>query len=149
MKKLLTIIAAIALAVVFAPASSATDTYSHDASALPPAANVVLKKNFKSEVSLVKIDKTLGRVDEYEVILRDGTEVTFDAAGNWKEIETSIKSKVPDSMVPQAIRDYVKAHQNKARIVGIEKDRRGYEVTLANGVEMKFDTAGRFVKYDH
>ncbi len=122
--------------------------YTHDSSVLPPAATVMLKKNFKSEVSLVKTEKTLGRVSEYEVILRDGTEITFDAAGNWKEIETSYKSKVPDGIVLQTIRDYIKAHQNKSAVVGIERDRKGYDVTLANGVEMEFDLNGNFVRYD-
>lgn len=126
----------------------AKKTYCHDGSCLPTAATVVLKKNFKSQVSLVKVDKDFGRVSEYEVVLRDGTEVTFDKAGNWKEIETSNRSKVPDAMIPAPILQYVKEHQNKAKIVGIEKDRMGYEVTLNNGVEMKFDRAARFLKYD-
>ena len=149
MKKTLSLLCAILMALTLSFSAQARDKYSHDASSLPPAATVVLDKYFKAEVSLVKIDKSFGRVSEYEVILRDGTEVTFDGSGNWKEIETSVNSKVPDKIVPQAIRTYVKSHQNKSVIIGIEKDRRGYDVTLANGVEIEFDSAGNFLRYDH
>ena len=140
MKKTLSLLCAILMALTLSFSAQARDKYSHDASSLPPAATVFLDKYFKAEVSLVKIDKSFGRVSEYEVILRDGTEVTFDGSGNWKEIETSVNSKVPD---------YVKSHQNKSVIIGIEKDRRGYDVTLANGVEIEFDSAGNFLRYDH
>lgn len=149
MKKTLSLFCAIFMALALSFSAQARDKYSHDASSLPPAATVFLDKYFKAEVSLVKIDKSFGRVSEYEVILRDGTEVTFDGSGNWKEIETSVKSKVPDKIVPQAIITYVKSHQNKSVIIGIEKDRRGYDVTLANGVEIEFDSAGNFLRYDH
>lgn len=127
---------------------SARDEYRHDDSALPSAAQIVLQKNFKSKVSLVKIEKTLGRIDEYEVILQDGTEVSFDRSGNWKEVNTSIKNKVPDSMVPTEILKTIKQHQGNVKVVGIEKERGGYDVELSNGVEMKFDTQGRFLRYD-
>ncbi len=51
---------------------SAKDTYAHDASVLPEAARYVIGKNFKSKVSVVKIDKDFGRVSEYDVTLSVG-----------------------------------------------------------------------------
>ncbi len=149
MKKFLTTVLTAILIALTSVSVQARDKYTHDASVLPPAATVMLNKNFKAKVSLVKTEHKFGKVSEYEVILNNGTEVTFDASGNWKEIETSNTSKVPDSMVPEAIKAYVKSHQNKSKIVGIEKDRKGYEVTLSNGVEMEFDLSGRFIRYDH
>lgn len=145
MKKIAALIIMCAVAIL---PMAAKDSYCHDSSCLPTAATVLLDKNFKSDVSLVKIERSFGRVSEYEVILRDGTEVKFDKSGNWKEVETSVKSKVPDSMVPAAILQYIKSHQNKSKVVGIERERSGYDVTLANGVEMKFDSQGRFLRYD-
>ena len=127
---------------------AAKDTYSHDDSVLPQAAKTVLANNFKSKVSLVKIDKEFGRVSDYEVILKDGTEVSFDSNGNWENIEVNIGKSVPSSMVPKSISDYVKTAQKGQRIVGIEKERNGYEVELSNGVEMKFNKQGEFVKYE-
>ena len=124
------------------------DTYGHDAAMLPVAAQTTLKANFKAGVSLVKVDKDFGRVSEYEVILTDGTEVTFDRAGNVKEVETAAANAVPSALVPQNIRSYVKNTHSGTRIVGYEVKRSGYEVTLSNGLELKFNKQGNFVKYD-
>lgn len=141
-------ISALLIAFVATGIATARDTYAHDASVLPTAAQTVLAQNFKAKVSVVKIEKDFGRVSEYEVILMDGTEVSFDAKGNWDNIEVNRDKKVPDSMVPAAIRDYVSKHQKGTRIIGIDKERRGYDIELSNGVEMKFDKAGNFLRYD-
>ena len=68
-------------------AAAARDTYSHDVSVLPQAAQTILAKHFKAKVSFVKIDKDFGRVSEYEVILTNGAEISFDRDGNWKNVE--------------------------------------------------------------
>lgn len=139
---------ALVAVVVAGCVAFAASRYAHDASVLPAAAQNVISKNFKATVSVVKIDKKFNKVDEYEVVLTDGTEITFDAKGNWKEIETSVRSSVPKNMIPAGIAEYVKSNHKGQNIVGIEKGRRGYEVTLADGIEMKFDTNARFLRYD-
>lgn len=126
----------------------AKDSYAHDASVLPQAARTVIDNNFKSKVSVVKIDKDFGRVSEYEVILTDGTEISFDRNGNWDNVEVNDAKSVPASMVPKAIRDYVSSQHSGQRIVGIDKERHGYDIELSNGVDMKFDKEGRFQRYD-
>lgn len=146
MKKRLLIMLIAALSVV--SASMANDKYGRDASVLPAAAQTVLSRNFKAAVSLVKIDKEFGRVSEYEVILSDGTEITFDSKGNWESVEVSRKGSVPAAFVPEAIAAYVKKNEKGQRIVGIEKKRGGYEVELANGLDLKFDSNGKFLRYD-
>lgn len=144
MKKLLFILAA--LIGVFSV--SARDTYSHDIKDLPVAAQTIIKNNFKADVSHIKIEKEWGSVSEYDVVLTDGSEITFDSKGNWKDIEVGRNQSVPAKLVPDAIANYVKQNQKKANITGIEKKRSGYEVELSNGVEMKFDLAGKFLRYD-
>ncbi|MCM1152184.1 MAG: PepSY-like domain-containing protein [Muribaculum sp.] len=144
MKKILLLFAL----VIASLSACAGDKYSHDASVLPTAAKTVLQKNFKARVNLVKIDKELGRVSEYEVILTDGSEITFDRNGNWKEVEVGRNKSVPSGFVLQPIQNYVKTNQKGARIVGIDKNRNGYEVELSNGVDIKFDNSGNFVRYD-
>ena len=144
MKKFLTLL----LLAVSVLSVSARDTYSRDVNVLPASARTVLNNNFKSKVSFIKIDKTLGSIDEYEVVLQDGSEITFDKNGNWKDIEVRAKASVPSSMVPAGITNFVKKNQKNSNIIGIEKDRGGYTVDLANGVEIKFDKNGNFVRYD-
>lgn len=140
----------IALVAVLGISSAAVarDTYARDASVLPKAAQVALSKNFKAGVNLVKIDKTLGRVSEYEVVLTDGTEITFDRNGNWESVEIGSRGNIPAAFVPAPISQYVKKTQKGAKIVGIDRESSGYEVELSNGIEMKFDKNGRFLRYD-
>lgn len=145
MKKLLLIFAMI---IGIATATQAKDEYVHDSSVLPKAAISTIDNNFKAKVSLVKIEKDWGRITEYEVILTDGTEISFDRQGNWDNIEVNRDKAVPNSLVPQAIRDNVARMQPGQKIIGIDKERRGYDIELTNGIEMKFDTAGNFLRYD-
>ncbi len=144
MKKLL-IIFAVLIGVFTA---SARDNYSHHAADLPNSAQVVLKNNFKADVSHIKIEKNFGKIKEYDVVLTDGTEITFDSHGNWKDIEVRQNASVPASLVPKAIADYVKQNQKNAKITGIEKEKSGYEVELSNGIEIKFNTAGQFLRFE-
>lgn len=127
--------------------SMASDKYSHDSSILPKGAQTTLSKNFKSKVSLIKIDKDFGRISEYEVIMNDGSEITFDKDGNWKEIEVGISKSVPTAFVPSGVASYIKSNQKGQKIVGIEKTKGGYEVELSGGLEMKFDKDGKFIRY--
>ena len=145
MKKfLVAIVAIIAIAIT----ANAGETFSRDASVLPKAAQTILADNFKAKVSMIKIDKDFGRVSEYEVILTDGSEVTFDHNGNWKEVEVSLKNSVPSFFVPKSVSEYIKKTHSGQKIVGIEKNRSGYEVELTNGIDLKFNNQGLFLKYD-
>ena len=137
-----------ALVIATAFGASAKDTYSHDPSTLPQSARTTIKNNFTSEISLIKIDNEFGRVSDYEVILTDGTEIKFDRNGNWEDVECSLNDTVPSSFIPSQVAAFVKKNQPDTHIVGIEKERSGYEVQLSNGVEMKFDRQGQFQKYD-
>ena len=128
--------------------ASAKDTYAHDDSVLPQAARTTIANNFKAKVSVVKIDKDFGRISEYEVILTDGTEISFDLNGNWENVETNKSKAVPSGFIPKAISDYVAKNQPGTRIVGIDKERNGYEIELSNGVDIKFNKDGQFIKYD-
>lgn len=136
------------LLVGITAAASAKDTYAHDASVLPEAARTTIANNFKSKVSIVKIDKDFGRISEYEVTLTDGTEISFDSNGNWENVETNNAKAVPAGFIPKAISDYVAKNQPDTRIVGIDKERNGYEVELSNGVDIKFNKDGQFIRYD-
>ncbi|MDE5607749.1 MAG: PepSY-like domain-containing protein [Muribaculaceae bacterium] len=141
------IIAAIAVLGISA-AASARDGYTRDISILPTAARTVIADNFKAKVSVIKVDKSFGRVSEYEVILTDGTEISFDKAGNWENIEVRADGAVPAKFVPAAITKYIKDNQRGQKIVSIEREKNGYDIELTNGIEMKFSKDGTFLRYD-
>lgn len=140
----------LAFALIFGLSISAQarSQYEHNDASLPEAAKLMIKKHFNSKVSLVKTEKRLGSVHEYEVILTDGTEIEFDSKGNWDKVETSASKSVPASLVPAAISQYVKDNYKKFKIVSLDKERHGYSVELSNGVDMEFDHNGKFLRFD-
>lgn len=144
MKKLL-LLATIALGLATA---ACTEKYSHDAGNLPEQAKQTISQNFQSAVSLVKEDNE-GLSKEFEVILADGCEITFNGKGDWKNIETPNTMSVPANLIPKPIKDYVLKNHKGASIVGLEKEHNGYNVELSNGVEMDFNEQGIFMKYDN
>ena len=97
-----------------------------------PFEKIRLDGNFTSEVT---------------VVLKDGTEIEFDADGSWESVDCGA-SAVPASVVPKAIATYVKNNYRGAKIVEIEVDRKGYDVKLSTGLELKFDRAGKFLRID-
>ena len=146
MKKLF---ASLALATIIAGSAAARDNISRDPAVLPQPAQTTIDNKFKAKISLIKIDKTLGHINEYEVILNDGTEITFDSKGNWKEIEAARGSEVPKAFVPEATRNYVKANHKGTKIISIERKRGDkYEVELSDGTDFVTNADGTFNKYD-
>ncbi|MCM1504141.1 MAG: PepSY-like domain-containing protein [Muribaculum sp.] len=145
MKKILVL-----MALVFSMSlgAMAKDTYSHDPSILPQPALTTVKNNFKSDISVIKIDKDFGRISDYEVILTDGTEIKFDRNGNWEDVECANNKSIPSAFVPEMAATFIKKNQPGVKVVGIEKSRGGYEIQLSNGIEMKFDKRGQFQRYD-
>lgn len=115
---------------------------------LPRAAQLYIEKNFgKNKVHHAKVDAKLLGSKEYDVILKDGTELEFDSNGALTEIDCGVK-EVPSKIVPAAIADYVKRYFPGQKIHSMEIKSSGYEVDLGNGVEIKFDNAGNFKRVD-
>ena len=144
--KLHSLIAAMALAVGLGACASESTT--HDASVLPANARDLISSNFTSAISLVEIEKGMGSIKEYEVTLTDGSEITFTGSGEWKSVDTPSNRPVPSGLVPTAIGQYVAEKHAGAYIVGLEKNKKGYEIELSNDIEMQFDPAGNFMSYD-
>lgn len=114
---------------------------------LPEAAQTFIKTHFaSSQLLYAKVDDDLFNND-YKVVFSDGVSVEFAANGEWKEVETK-RGEVPAAIVPQMIRDQVASQFPAARIESIDRDRRGYEVGLSNGLELKFDRQYNLVEID-
>lgn len=139
---------ALLMVAICAISAQARDEISRDVTILPKAAQSFLKSNFKAPVSFIKIDKTLGHVNDYEVVLTDGVEIDFDNDGSWDKIETPADLSVPTSIIPKVITAYVAKNFPGQNIVSIEKERRTYEVELRNGVDLIFDRSGNFKRID-
>lgn len=110
---------------------------------LPAQAQTLLKQHFADKVPLiVTVDW-----DDYKVIYQSGERVEFDKKGNWKELDCKV-SAVPTALIPEPIKVSVKTTFPGAVIIKLDRDRRGYDVKLNNGMELEFNKNFQVVDID-
>ena len=142
MRKILFLMAMLVCSLQFAMAG---DVVTRDVNKLPVAAREMIGKHFsQTKVAYIKIEKDLFQTTSYDVKLADGIELEFNSKGEWLEICLLYTS--PSTFIPQAISKYMKANYNGHKTVKIERNRKGYELTLENGLEVDFDQFGGFLK---
>lgn len=83
---------------------------------------------------------------EYDVMLDDGTHIEFAADGRWLEIES--REALPRGIVPPSIVTYIAKHYPLLTIHRIERSRREWEVSLSNGVEIRFNRRFSVISID-
>lgn len=133
------------MAFVFAGAARA-DKYTLDRSNLPQEAQEMLDKYFpKAKVGMIKVDRHLLKKTDYDVKLVNGTKIEFSNKGKWTSVDCKTR-EVPEGLVMKPIRNYVNKNFADQKIVKIKKKSSGYEVTLSDGVELKFNLLGSFTK---
>lgn len=114
---------------------------------LPLDAQRLIENHFqKADVSFVIMDKEAIFV-EYEVRLTDGTKLEFEKNGEFKKIDCGSKA-VPEALVPEAVRSYVKTSFPNTLITEWGKDDRRWKAELSNGVDLLFDKKYQFVGID-
>ena len=114
---------------------------------LPKAAQLFLAKHFAGRaVSFAKEDRDFSGTT-YDVRLADGTEVEFTSAGEWKEVDGK-HTALPLIFIPAQIVKTIQSQHAGDAIVHIERKRRGYQVELASGLEVLFNTRFQLVGYD-
>lgn len=115
---------------------------------LPQTARNFISNHYANEkVALTKSEKEGLSSIEYKVILANGIEVEFDNKGNWTEVDAKNFS-VPQDIIPANIKSYVQKSFPENNIVQINKSKKGYEIELTNGIEVKFNKQGEFIKID-
>ena len=77
--------------------------------------------------------------------------ITFFKNGEWKEVDAesaSVTFEMPEGLIPIQLRQYVEANYMGIRINSIEKEGRFTDVSLANGLDLRFDSNYRLVNID-
>lgn len=144
MKKIFALLVALVFSV---GAIYARDKVTSDVNVLPQPARTLLAKHFpKVAVNHIKIDSDVFSKD-YDVVLQNGTEVSFDKDGNLKEVDAGVNT-VPDGLILKPISQYVKSNFKGRKIVSLDIDRNSYDIELSDGLELKFDRAGNFLRID-
>ena len=112
-------------------------------SQLPATAQTMLKQHFADKVPLVVTMDW----DDYTIMYETGEKIEFDKQGNWKEIDCR-SSHVPAVLVPEQIKANVKASFPGTTILKIDRNLRGYEVKLNNGLEIEFNRSFQVIDID-
>ena len=117
------------------------------ANELPANIQKFIKSHFPSvEVSYAKQDDDWLE-KHYTVVLTNGDKLEFTNKGEWLEIDCE-HNRVPEALIPAAIREHVAQTQYGHHVIEFKKERRHYEVRLNNKVEMEFSFDGRFLRFD-
>ena len=116
---------------------------------LPSKAQETLSAHFNVD-EIISIEKETDDWEiTYEVELRKDISITFDADGQWIEIDCNRTNPVPASLVPEKIMAYVADNYSGNDVTKIELTDRGYyEVELSNGLELIFDRDFNFIRID-
>lgn len=143
MKRLFTFMAVLTLFVTTACADEKKEIIT--VNQLPQSSQTFLNTNFAGITAVSVIKETDWPDVDYEVILANGAEVDFNKDGVWKNVDCKkasvdgIQVSVPDSIIPAQIKEKVAVSFPTATIVEIDVERKGYEVKLNIGTELKFD----------
>lgn len=110
---------------------------------LPAAAQTLLKQHFANKVPLIVTMDW----DDYTIVYESGEKVEFDKQGNWKEFDCKT-SQVPSALIPEQIKAHVRATFPGTAIIDLDRNRRGYEIKLNNGLDIEYTRDFRVVDID-
>lgn len=156
-KKIIAIALFVALGLSFTACSSddsnAVNTEQITLEQLPSQTQAFIARTFPNAavIRASKINKPNYYGSYYSLVLDNNVEIDFDQAGNWTEIETKNNTAIPADFLAQEvplIQAYVAEHYNGNFIIEIDRDHRGYEVTLNNELELIFNADQLFVGID-
>ena len=105
---------------------------------LPVKAQQFIDTHFSTiKISYIKEDRDFFDRN-YEMLFADGSKIEFGRNGDWIDVDCRYTS-VPQAIVPDAIKAYVKKNFPDVQIVEIERKRGNHEVKLSNKLELVFD----------
>ena len=114
-------------------------------SKLPEAAQDLISRYFPG----IKVKYAEKEIDDgirtYNVKLADGTEIEFNEAGEWTEIDCDFAT-IPDGVLPEKISGYIAANYPLTKAYKAEKKFGGYEITVTGGYKLFFNNNGDFIR---
>ena len=112
-----------------------------------PAITQFVTQNFpNATIQMVMPDE-----DDIDIVLNDYTKIEFRLNNEWKKVDcehSTTFTAVPATIVPEQITAYVTANFPNAIIKKLEKQFRGWEIELNNGLELKFNSNFRVMEID-
>lgn len=121
-----------------------------DFNSLPEDSQVFIRTYFLTNFYTIEKIERYNPADSngavYKVKYTNGTEIDFNAGGEWIEVEGGGNEAIPDGFILQSIRDYVSQTYPTAKFHEIKKHTNGtFEVELTNDVELLFNSNGNLL----
>ncbi len=116
------------------------------ADGLPKEAQQYITQHFPGHEILQVVKERDDLKTTFDVYLSEGYKLEFNKSGKVLGVEGN--NRLPDSVVPAKILTYVNDNYPEHFIIDWELDDRGQEVKLSNGLELKFDGDGNFLRLD-
>lgn len=114
---------------------------------LPATAQEFIKTYFNDyKVSYVFSDREFVDVD-YKVRFEDGTEIEFNAKGDWTDV-SSKNNCIPTGFILKEIIDFVDANHKGMCITDIEREFNRINIELNDSLEIEFNSKGKLISYD-
>ena len=88
-----------------------------------------------------------GTRKSYDVVLSGNIKLEFNRQREITDIDSS--SRLPDSVIPQAIRDYVSENYPDNFITDWELEDNHQQVGLNNDIDLEFTMDGEFIRVDN
>ncbi len=135
----------LALMLVFSTASCKKESLLSE-NEVPYEIDSYILTHFPTHKILQVIKDIDGFKKTYELVLDGNIKLEFNRKKEIIEIEGS--SKLPDSVIPQKIREYVKTNFPNNFILEWELEKRTQKVGLDNDMDLIFKMDGSFVRID-
>lgn len=114
---------------------------------LPATAQEFVKTYFQDyKVQYVFSDREFADID-YKVRFEDGTEIEFNAKGDWTNVSSKQKC-IPTGFILTEITNYVEAYHNDMCITDIEREFNRIKIELNDTLEIEFNSKGKLISYD-
>lgn len=124
-------------ALFLSAAIVSADNRAIDASKLPAAAKAYMEKNFPGEQILYATQEDDLFLPDYDVALANGVLLEFYNNGSLEKI--ACRTGISLDLIPVPIIEFVKVRYPDAFFVEYKVDKREFEVTLSNRMELKFN----------
>lgn len=114
---------------------------------LPAKAQEFVKTYFSDyTIQYIFSDREFADVD-YKVRFEDGTEIEFNAKGDWTNVSSKQKC-IPTGFILAEITNYVAAYHKDMCITDIEREFNRITIELNDTLEIEFNSKGKLISYD-
>ena len=115
-------------------------------SELPAEMKAYISTHFPSNTILQVVKDVDGLTKTYDVLLSERISLEFNRQKEIIDIDSEIA--LPNSVIPEQIRQYVTANYPTNVITDWELDDRNQQIQLDNGLDLEFTMNGDFIRID-